>query len=69
MFDIFCKLLDILEVIFAFLEMFFNVICQHLLLLIFLKEYASRREAYNDEEMNEVRDQWAKFFRTNYLVK
>ncbi|KNA09725.1 hypothetical protein SOVF_150920 [Spinacia oleracea] len=34
-----------------------------------VEEYRVRDASYNDEEINEVREQWAKFFRTTYLLK
>ncbi|XP_021843202.1 uncharacterized protein [Spinacia oleracea] len=33
------------------------------------EEYMERDASYNDEEINEVREQWAKFFRITYLLK
>ncbi|XP_021724241.1 uncharacterized protein LOC110691595 isoform X7 [Chenopodium quinoa] len=34
-----------------------------------LKEYLARLAAYNDVELDEIREQWAKFFRLNFLLK
>lgn len=40
-----------------------------ILFYFIVKEYMARDASYNDEEINEVREQWAKFFRTTYLLK
>ncbi|XP_021745962.1 uncharacterized protein LOC110711836 [Chenopodium quinoa] len=35
-----------------------------------LKEvYLGRDASYNDGELNEIREQWSRFFRTKYLLK
>ncbi|XP_021771111.1 uncharacterized protein LOC110735232 isoform X2 [Chenopodium quinoa] len=33
------------------------------------EEYLARLAAYNDVELDEIREQWAKFFRLNFLLK